>query len=83
VQSHSQRLQQSADIQAQFVWKFITPFRWVINPLLQRALEMWKRLSRAPELHVFANVISAFFTSLTLFARDANFERYFVAWLEV
>jgi hypothetical protein len=55
----------------------------MIDPLLQRTLEMREGLAGAPEFHVFANVVSAFLTSRALFARKADFEGNFVAGLEI
>lgn len=51
----------------------------MIYPLLECALEMRKRLARRPKLHVFADIVSAFLTTLALLARKAHFESDFVS----
>lgn len=42
----------------------MTPIRRVIDLLLEGALEVGKRLGRAPKLHQVANIIPSLFTSL-------------------
>ena len=46
----------------------------MIDPLLQYTLSMWNTPSRTPESYVFADIVAAFLTSCTGFARHADFE---------
>lgn len=55
----------------------------MIDAFLQRSLKVGKGLAGAAEAHVFADVVSAFRAARTLLARDADFEGYLVAGLEV
>jgi len=55
----------------------------VVDPLLQRALEMRETLPTTPELHLLADIIPPFLTSCTLSARQAHLERDLVSGLEV
>lgn len=52
----------------------VTPYRWVINPILERALEMGERLRAAPESHLLAEVISPLATCRTLSTGDTNLQ---------
>jgi hypothetical protein len=55
----------------------------VIDPLLQRSLEMGETLPAAPEAQLFANVVSPFCAAGTRAAWKADFEGDFVAVFEV
>jgi hypothetical protein len=83
MQRNPKRLQQSSYIQAHLLRKLVTPLRRVIDPLLQRSLEMREALAAAPEAQLFANVVSPFCAAGTRAAWEADFEGDFVALLEV
>lgn len=59
------------------------PSRRVVDSLLQRSLQVRKRLGRAPKLHASADVVSAAVAVLAVLARQANLERDTIALLEV
>jgi hypothetical protein len=61
----------------------MTPLRRMINPLLQRPLRMRESLRTTPKSHTLADIIPPFFTSFTLFTRQAYFQRYFISYFEV
>jgi hypothetical protein len=61
----------------------MTPLGRMINPLLQRTLEMRKTLCRRAEFHILADVVAALFTTVTGIAGDADFQSYSVAGGEV
>jgi hypothetical protein len=54
----------------------------VVDPLLQRTLEVWEALAAAPELQLFANVVATFRTAGTASARQANFESDFISFFK-
>ena len=55
----------------------------MIDPLLESPLEMGEGLARTSESHIFADVVSAFFTSLALLTWQTNFNRNPIASLEI
>jgi uncharacterized protein YjaG (DUF416 family) len=57
MQRNTKRLKQSSDIKAHIFRQLVTPFRRVVDLLLQRALEMREALATAPEPQLFANVV--------------------------
>lgn len=57
----------------------VTPYRWVINPILERALEVGERLRAAPKSHLLAEVIPTLATCGTLATGDANLQSYTVS----
>lgn len=61
----------------------MNPSSWVVKPLLQRSLHVWKRLGRAAKLHAFADVVSAALAVVARLTRQANLERDTIARLEV
>lgn len=82
MQRNTKRLQQRTDIQTHILRQLIAPLGRVVDPLLQRALEMRESLATASELHVFANVVAALGAAGTTPAWQADFESNFVAGLE-
>ena len=52
----------------------MTPLRRMINPLLQRTLEMRETFCRAAELHVFTDIVATLFAAVAGIARHAYFE---------
>lgn len=54
----------------------------MVDPVLERTLEMRERLRRAAESHALADVIPALFTQVACLTRQANLERYAVADFE-
>lgn len=57
------------------VWcSLVTPYRRVINSVLERALEVRERLRAAPEPHLLAEVISPFATCGALSTGDADLQ---------
>jgi hypothetical protein len=83
MQRNPKRLQQRSHIQAHLLGELITPLRRMINPLLQRSLEMRETLSTAPEPQLFADVVSPFCTAGTVPAWNADFEGDLVAFFEI
>jgi hypothetical protein len=83
MQRNAKRLQQSPHIQAHLIWKFVTPPCLVIDPLLQRSLEMKKALAATSEPQLFANVVSPFLAAGTATVWKADLEGVFVACFEV
>jgi hypothetical protein len=61
----------------------MTPFGRMVNPFLQRALEMRETLCGRAEFHVFADVVAAFGAAVAGIAGHAYFEGYAVAGGEV
>lgn len=59
MQRNTKRLQQSTNIQSNLLGQLITPLSRVVDPLLQRALEMREALAAASELELFADVVSS------------------------
>jgi hypothetical protein len=59
MQRDTKRLKQSTNIQAHILRQLIAPLRRVVDPLLQRTLEVREALAAAPELQLFANVVPA------------------------
>jgi hypothetical protein len=59
MQRDTKRLKQSTDIQAHILRQLIAPLRRVVDPLLQRSLEVREALAAAPELQLFADVVPA------------------------
>lgn len=57
----------------------MTPLGRMIDPFLQGTLEMWETLCRTPKLHVFADVVAAFFASMAVVAGHTYFQSYSVA----
>lgn len=57
----------------------VAPLSWVVDPLLQRALEVWEALCAAPEAHFLAEVVPPFPADSALAARDADLEGYAIA----
>lgn len=54
----------------------------MVDPLLQRALEMREALARAAEAHLLADVVAALGAAVAFLAGEPDFEGDFVAWLE-
>lgn len=82
MQRNTERLQQRTNIQSHILRQLVTPFRRVIDPLLQRTLEMREALAAAPELELFANVIPTLRATGTATAGQADFESNSIACLE-
>lgn len=61
----------------------VTPSSRVIDPLLQRSLEMWEALCATPEAHLFAEIVSTLAANATLSTWHANFKGHAVAQREV
>jgi hypothetical protein len=59
MQRNTKRLEQSTDVQAHILRQLVAPLRRVVDPLLQRTLEVREALATAPELQLFANVVPA------------------------
>jgi hypothetical protein len=59
MQRNTKRLKQSTDIQAHILRQLVAPLRRVVDPLLQRTLEVREALAAAPELQLFADVVPA------------------------
>jgi hypothetical protein len=83
MQRHTQWLQQRTNIQTHILRQLITPLGRVIDPLLQRPLEMRKALPTTPKPHLLANIIPPLLTPRALLARNADFECDFVTDLEI
>jgi hypothetical protein len=66
-----------------FAHSLVTPRSRVINPILQRALRMRKRLCTASEPHSLADIVPPLFTPVACLAWQSNFQRDFVPNLEV
>lgn len=60
----------------------MAPDRWMIYPFLESPLEMRNGLGAAPKLHLLAEIISALAANTTLAARNSDFERHTVTYLE-
>lgn len=52
----------------------VTPYRWVINPVLQGALEVGERLRAASESHLLTEIISPLATGVTLSTGDTDLQ---------
>lgn len=61
----------------------MTPLGWVINPLLQRSLEMRETFCRTPKLHVLADIVASLFAAVAGIARHADFQGNAIADGEV
>jgi len=61
----------------------MTPLSRVVNPLLQRPLEMWKALRRTPKPQRLADIISPLLTQLALSTWQPDFEGHAIASFEV
>jgi hypothetical protein len=59
MQRDTKRLKQGADVQTHILGQLVTPLCRVVDPLLQRSLEVREALATAPELQLFANVVPA------------------------
>lgn len=60
----------------------VAPSRWMVDPLLEGALEVWNAFCTAPEPHSLAQIVSAFAANTTLAARNTNFESHPVTYPE-
>jgi hypothetical protein len=76
--SDRERLEEGSGVERDMVRQFVTPYRWMVYPLLECALEVRERLGTAPEPHLLAEVVSAFSADATLTTRDANLEGHAV-----
>jgi hypothetical protein len=61
----------------------MTPLGRMIDSLLQCTLEVRETLCRRAEFHILADVVAAFFTTVTGIAWDADLQSYSVASGEV
>lgn len=61
----------------------VTPARWVVHPLLERALRVGKRLGRAAKLHAAADVVAAAGAVLAVLAWQPDLESHAVARSQV
>lgn len=57
VQCNTKRLQQRTNIQSHVFRQLVTPLGRVIDPLLQRTLEVREALATTSELELFADVV--------------------------
>jgi hypothetical protein len=60
----------------------MAPSSWMVNAILKGSLCMWKGLRTTPKLHLLADIIPAFLTSVTMFTRLPDLERNFVSNFE-
>jgi hypothetical protein len=61
----------------------MTPLGRMVDSLLQCALEMRETLCRRSEFHILADVVAAFFTTVTGVAWNTNLQSYSVASGEI
>ncbi len=57
----------------------MAPHGWVVDPLLEGALEVRDALGTTPETHLLAEVVAAFPADAALSARDADLQCHTIA----